>query len=321
MKKLESITEEQKAQRLVIRDKWLDLGLKHHEFDRERFDRGIRWLYCDMLKKPMPDILVVDSPMGAQYGLTLVRALTKDSVGASVGASVRDSVGASVWASVGDSKYESFTPYGSISDYGWVAFYQYFQSIGHPIGDAEKKFNAFVDLLMANHYDMIVMENLVVVCKKPQHIRMDRGVMHCTDGPCIEWADGYKLYAIRGRILPSWIWEDKENHTKERYIGEKNAEYRAGMYAVLGQQRMMEMLGAKSIDTCNDNNETLTLLKTDEAFDTADGRQPYAWVQCNCPSTKTTYLLGVKPHHTKAKAAMAELWGLTEDQYIIGQHT
>lgn len=206
-------------------------------------------------------------------------------------------------------------------DYAWVAFYDLFHRIGITLGPASNKYSEFKSLLLANHYDFIALSGLVVVCKKPQYIRMDQGRMHSVVGPCIEWGDGYKLYAIRGRILPSWIWEDKEKHTKEKYLAEKNAEYRAGMYAVLGQERMMNMLGAKKLDSCQDNDETLTLYKTKEKFDTADGRQPYAWVQCNCPSTGTTYMLGVKPHHTKAKAAMAELWGLDEKEYIIEQHT
>jgi hypothetical protein len=217
--------------------------------------------------------------------------------------------------------FEVFSPYGSLRDYGWVAFYRYFQSIGHPLGDAEGLFNSFVDLLLANHFDFVPMDNLVVVCKKPQYINMDRGVMHCTTGPCIEWGDGYKLYAIRGRVLPAWIWEKKDSMTKEKYLSEKNAEYRAGIYAVQGQERMMKMLGAKKVDSCADNDEVLTLYKTEEEFDTADGKQPYAWVQCNCPSTQTTYMLGVKPHHTLAKEAMAELWGLKAEEYVIEQHT
>lgn len=174
---------------------------------------------------------------------------------------------------------------------------------------------------MANHYDFIPLENLVVVCKKPEYIHMESGRMHCTTGPCIEWKDGYKLYAINGRVLPGRIWEERDSITKEKYLGEKNAEHRAAMYAVLGQQRIMEILGAQSVDTCADNDEVLVLYKTKEEFDTADGRQPYAWVKCSCPSTQTTYLLGVKPHHTSAKSAMAELWGLGEKEYIIEQHT
>jgi len=60
MKKLEALTAEQIAKMAVVRDEWLDYGLKPQVFDRERFDRGIRWLYCDIMKKPMPDVLVVE---------------------------------------------------------------------------------------------------------------------------------------------------------------------------------------------------------------------------------------------------------------------
>jgi hypothetical protein len=227
-------------------------------------------------------------------------------VRASVRASVRDSV-----------EFTSFTSYGNISDYGWVAFYDFFQSIGHPIGEAEVKFNAFKNLLLSHHYDMCVFEKLVIVCEKPLYIHKNEdGRMHNLNGPAIEWEDGYKLYYVNGRNLPEWIWEQKDTITKEQFINEKNSEIRAGIYAVVGQKRMMEILGAECVDTSHANNEILRLWKTKETFPEADDNV-LAWVQCQCPSTLTEYFLGCEPEHTSALEAMAARWGLKSNNYNV----
>jgi cobyric acid synthase len=99
--------------------------------------------------------------------------------------------------------------------------------------------------------------------------------------------------------------------TRERFMSEKNSEVRGGMYAILGQKGVMDLLGAEVIDVkviahANGDLETVELLKTKEKFPEIEN-QPFAWVKMVCPSTGTNYLQGVEPHHTNALEAIASL--------------
>ncbi len=283
----------------------------------------------------------VCAPVGASVRASVWASVwdsVGDSVGASAGASVWDSVwasvGASVWASVGDSvgasvrdsvwasvrasvvlKFYDFALYGSCSDYGWVSFYDYFTRIGVI---NHEKFNHFKSLIESGVYDMIQFDKLAIVCENPQFIkRNNNGRLHCTTGPAIGWADGYELYFINGRLMPESIL--KNRITREQFINEKNAEIKGGMYEILGQRGVMNLLGASVVDTKtivhkNGDIETVELLKTSDTFPEIDN-QPLAWVKMVCPSTGTNYLQGVEPHHTNALDAIASLSMFKPEEY------
>ncbi|MBV7534079.1 DUF6745 domain-containing protein [Chitinophaga sp. sic0106] len=253
-----------------------------------------------------------------------VRAQVWDQVRDQVRAQVVDQVGAQVVAQVGDQvgvEYTSFTGYagGSIYDYGWVSFYDFFTQVG-VIDHAG--FNQFKSVLLSGIYDMIQLEGFCIVSSLPSKIiRNAEGRLHNPNGPAIEFADGYAQHYVNGRALPSWIWEKAAagQITKEMFLREPNSEIKGGIYEVLGQKRMMDLLGAIEIDSCtithrNGDLETVTLLKTSELFEEIDG-QPFAWVKMVCPSTGTQYLQGVDPHHTDALTAIASLSPFKPEDY------
>ena len=64
----------------------------------------------------------------------------------------------------------------------------------------------------------------------------------------------------------------------------------------------------------NGDLEEVTLLKTKETFAEIDN-QPFAWVKMICPSTGTTYLQGVEPHHKDAIEAIASLSMFSASEY------
>ena len=105
----------------------------------------------------------------------------------------------------------------------------------------------------------------------------------------------------------------------EMFLAEKNSDIKGGIYEVLGQKKMLELLGAEIVDTkdivhANGEIETITLLKTKEKFEEIDN-QPYAWVKMVCPTTGTQYLQGVQPHHTDARAAIASISMFKPEEY------
>jgi len=261
------------------------------------------------------------------------RGSGRGSCGAQVGDQVRDQVGAQVgdqvWAQVGDQvgaqvwaqgiEFQSFGSYPSVGDYGWVSFFDLFTQIGVI---NHKGFNEFKEIFSSGIYDTIQLNGFCIVSNMPSKIvRNNSGRLHNPTGPAIEFNDGYKQYYVNGRALPAWIWEKAEagEITKEMFLKEQNSEIKGGIYEVLGQKRMMDLLGAKQIDTrqivhANGDVETVTLMKTKEKFSEI-GNQPFAWVKMVCPSTGTQYLQGVEPHHTNALEAIASLSPFKPEEY------
>ncbi len=307
---LEKLTPEQERIIIECRDEWLHRGLKENSFNMEEFRKGINWLY-DKCGFGPPHIIVTDSPMAAQSAANIIMennfSIEKMQEEVDKRIDLKKKV-----------PLQNFTPYGSLSDYGWASFYDAMERIGVDLGPKKEEFHIFMNFLKAGHYDFIALESVVIVCMKPQFIKQVEGRNHATDGPAIAWKDGYKLYAINGRTMPAWVFEDEI--TKDKFIKETNAELRAGMYARLGQAAVMKLLGAELVDTCTDNDEVLKLWKTKEKFPELRD-QHLTWVECACPSTGTSYLLGCDPSATTAKAAMAASWGMQAEEYTVDDHT
>ena len=179
----------------------------------------------------------------------------------------------------------------------------------------------------SNIYSAIYSELVCVVSKYPKKIyRNASNALHNPIGPSVEWgcysqATRWDCYYINGRNLPVWIWQkaEKNGFTKEDFLKEANSEVKGGIYEVMGQSKMMTLLGAVEIDKRtivhkNGDMEEVTLLKTKEKFAEIDN-QPFAWVKMICPSTGTTYLQGVEPHHKNAIDAIASLSMFESKEY------
>ena len=236
----------------------------------------------------------------------------RDSVWDSVGDSVMASVGDSVWDSVRDSIRASVNEYSSyidLSNYGWVSFYDFFEKIN--LLD-NFNFKQYKKLIRSNVFNAYEYENYVFAIKPPVYIETNlAGRLHSTTQAAVQFRDGSEYYFINGRPIPAWIVNDKSSITKERFMKETDADIKGAIYESIGQQGMLDLLGAKVVDRreivhANGDREVVELLKTDDLFKEIDN-QPFAWVSMCCPSTGTHYLQGVEPHHTNAIEAIASL--------------
>ena len=238
-----------------------------------------------------------------------IRANIRANIWANIWANTR----ANIWANIGDNigdnkiKYEPFSSYGNIGDYGWVAFYDYFTRIGVL---NNKDFNSFKSLIGAGIYDMIQLKGFCIVCELPNKITRDEaGRLHNTNQSAISWSDGYEQYYIHGRAVKKELFDRciAGKVTKNDFIKEGNEENKAAIYEILGQEKMLQLLDAKEIDrgtfvhTCGDLEEVI-LYKTTERLPELNN-QPLAWVRFVCPSTGTNYLIDVEPRHTDARKA------------------
>ena len=318
---------------LETRDEWINLFFDNvrnkRGIDKPAFEEGIKWLYNDLLKKPTPKIIYCDGWLSCLLTIAIlkdknlikkswdsvmasVKDSVMDSVRASIKASVGDSVRASVWDSVGDSVGDSVNEYSSyidLSNYGWVSFYDFFEKIN--LLD-NFNFKQYKKLIRSNVFNAYEYENYVFAIQPPVYIETNlAGRLHSTTQAAVQFRDGSEYYFINGRSIPAWIVNDKSSITKERFMKETDADIKGAIYESIGQQGMLDLLGAKVVDRreivhANGDREVVELLKTNDLFKEIDN-QPFAWVSMCCPSTGTHYLQGVEPHHTNAIEAIASL--------------
>jgi hypothetical protein len=97
-------------------------------------------------------------------------------------------------------KYFSFGAYGSVSDYGWLSFYDFFERIG--LEYQNEGFTRFKELVRCGIYDMIQLEEVCVVCSLPSKIKREVnegiGVLHSITESAIAWEDGYEQHYLWG---------------------------------------------------------------------------------------------------------------------------
>jgi hypothetical protein len=244
-----------------------------------------------------------------------------DQVGDQVGDQVWDQVGDQVWAQVGAQVGATMpASYINYSDFGWISFYDFFRrntdlDFGHSIWE---KFDELSAGMATGIYEIYPYRGICIVSRPPEKIFRDElGRIHNTEGPAIRFRDGFSVYAIHGRRLPAWIWEQRDTITRDKFLQEKNAEIRGGMYAVLGQKKVFDLIGAKEVCRKQANDETYILYRSKELI----GDKYWQWVGVSCPSTGTNYLLGVPESVTCPIEAVAGTWGLSASEYIINQHT
>jgi hypothetical protein len=162
-------------------------------------------------------------------------------------------------------------------------------------------------------YSAVFSELVCVVSKYPKKVHRDNeNRLHNTKGQAVEWESYSKeteftSYCIHGRSIPKFIAEIALNGelTKEVFIKEQNDEHRSAWYNYVGEERMLEILGAVAVDTFNvthnnQEDEVITLFKTKEKLNRIKNK-PYAWLKRICPSTGNAYLTPTDPDFKTAE--------------------
>lgn len=314
---INELTEKQKEILIKNRDFFIKSALTYKEIDRNECNKYIDWLY-NLCKLQKPIKIYVSSPYAAQIAANYINILflgkniekTKEQIGEQIGEQVGEQV---------KSVYYEFSFYTSICYQSWYSWCQTMIDIGIKLSDNFSKLILFNNIGI---YDCIHLNGVSIICEKPIKVIRANNRLHNPNGPAIEWRDGYKLYAINGRILPPWIWEktDKNEITKDDFLKERNSEIRGGIYAVMGQKKIASLLETKEIDSQTLIHEygveTISLIKTIQSYKEI-GDVPFAWVKVQCPSTSTEYMLGVEPQHTNALEALASTSPFKASQYKL----
>jgi len=320
--RIDKLTPEQTAQLQPWADKWIEIGLSTMPADRATAEAGILecYKYAELAEVP---IFWVPSPMaGVLIASLSAHIIDHDIVKKSKGKVASDkydlppSVGDIVAAVIGKDRsvamaaIEASLDAGNVSVHptyagqfwvAWAAHISFFIdvcSLELP-GDLPGRFEAYRKLVTSAG-SCWPNKNFCLVCERPHRLlRNESGQLHCTDGPAIEYGDGWGLWAIDGTEVDEQIVLRPETQTIAQIHSDTNEDRRAIRIERLGWVRYLEESEAKVIDSRrNDVEGTREVL-----FECADGQKRFV---ATCRAKKLV-ALGVPPETKTCKEAQAWL--------------
>lgn len=237
---LEKLTPEMEALIPVVRDEWINrlYDCKNTELEQKDAEEFVAWTYAKAGFTNPPMVIIVDSPAAAHKE---ANRLYREHVDPNA--------------------KDQFFAFGSsmgCSNYGWVAFYDFFTRIGIINHDDFNEYRNFTRLGIFNTIDL---HDVCIVSKMPVEIHSTvvngNRVLHGEDCSAIRFSDGFELYFWRGANVPKkWIME-KESLTKDDILGTDNAELRRALMEILGAKRYYDIIsdgkGLKLIDEDTDH--------------------------------------------------------------------
>lgn len=230
MKKIESLTQEQKNKFPEYIEKWTRIGLSTEPANRRLAEEGVIEAYKIAGKKP-PKIIWCDSPLSMALTCAVVKEFYKNR--ASVWDSVGDSVWASVWDSVGASVRDS--GYGQ-HDANWIGFYDFFRNECGLNTQTQKLLG--LQKITENAGWFLPYSEICWISDRHRIVNQDKSKrLHCENGAAVEYSDGFKIYAWHGVRVPEWIILNPEQITPEKIFAKQNSEIRRVMTERYGFRR------------------------------------------------------------------------------------
>ena len=153
-------------------------------------------------------------------------------------------------------------------------------------------------------------EEFCLVSDFPELIRIDdQGRPHCADGPSHRWRDGWELFHWHGTVVPGQWLTDKNFLTPKIAMKEPNLEKRRAAIEIIGWDRILTELNAKTID--RDNDPEIGELVEVSLPDL--GPAKFLRVKCG---TGRQFAIGVPSDITKALDAQAWIVGLDPKDFV-----
>lgn len=276
---MKSLTPKQVSRLEEIKKEYIDKALTYQPFDDERIKICVEFAYST-INLPMPRVHKVVSPFDAQMLANKMNGTTN--------------------------KFYSFGTYLTIYWQSFYAYYDTFAEFGLITPEDYPNYFLLREFVDSGIFSTIEFDTDIIICEKPVICKMVNNRMHSLGGPAIQWRNGYGQYYINGRNIPEEVFEACLNgtYTREMYLNETNDEVRSAAYMILGDKKIMDLLGASEIDTCmithhNGELENISLFRTKEKLNKYKGTY-YAWLKRICPSTGTVYLTPTNPEFNSA---------------------
>ena len=235
------LTEEQKNQLKVYRDKGIAAGIDTTPISGAEVRTVVEGLYEHILQKDMPRLEIHLSPHTAWQA-------------------VKDHAG---------EEMEYVPPYieGHLDSY-FFSYYDYMHEVLGVEYDCMPAYEALRGALKIGH--LYPMEDVCIISLKPVEIHMVSDKYHCETGPAVLYGDGEALYMLNGVNVPKWlVMTPRKELEALKFATIKNVEVRREFVRKIGVERLVEQLNCEVLDKEDDYE----LLLVDLGGET--GKWPY----------------------------------------------
>ena len=257
MKKITSLTDEQKARFGEWSERWIQIGLATEPADFEAAtEAALKGYKLANHGRPMV-ILRMGSPYAATVGgamaCLMLRSLFESQVESQVGSQVWSQVGSQVESQVGsqvrNAAKEGFSNYGydSLWGSGFAAWVSFFRDVCGWQDPVLEKFEVLETLVKSCGWTWWH-KNVLAISDRPRVINRDeQNRLHCETGPSISYPDGWSLYHWHGVLIPGeWVTGCKP--TASEALKWENMEQRRAACEIVGWSEILKALNAKVID-------------------------------------------------------------------------
>jgi hypothetical protein len=242
------LTREQEQSLPEFRDLWLNIGLSTEPLNPAKVLEAVALAYTLAGLRPPQFALFARGPREAmQFIAAATRsALTMDEVEQAAAQGVIGLTDAlrSVIRESGDDSYQFVRPsfYGQ-HEAGWFSFHDFFNQ---QFGLSERGRGLRELAKQAGWVWMY--EDLVVVSERPLRVSMANGVLHDEHRAAVEYADGTRVYAVRGVIVPErWVVE-RECMDPAEIFECTLTDVRAAGIALFGYARLKQQLRYRIVE-------------------------------------------------------------------------
>lgn len=171
------------------------------------------------------------------------------------------------------------------------------------------------DILQTLAYDcgwFFPFEKVCLVCDRPSTFSIDSEQrLHAEGRPAVEFADGFRVYAFQGVILPEkYGIVPSSEWNCDWLLSETNAELRRVLISGVGYDRMCQELRVRKLDSWAEYD----LLEIPSEVDI----EPIYLLQMTCPSTAKIHALRVPPDILSAREAIQWVnWGIDPPEFNV----
>lgn len=217
--------------------------------------------------------------------------------------------------------------WGWDEDY-WLAYYDVFTRAAPDAFEprALRRFESLVEVRSALNC-FFPFPDMVLCCENPRVLQVDeRGRLHRPDGPAVQYADGWAIWAWHGVRVPWDLIERPQDITVGEIEGEPDVEVRRIMVERMGWERYVTESGLRPIDaddwgTLYARNlpgepEPLMIVRVLNSTPEPDGSQKYYFLRVDprCRPLLDENQFG-DPQKPTPLNAIASTFGLTGEEY------
>lgn len=306
--KIDNLTPEQWAEIAEIVPRYLRDTYK--EIPDEDMASAVTKLYS-LVNKDLPPIIYVDSPMAGSI-VTLYLNSMPDEKAAKIAATVNTKkedkkllkyrtlrledhdtiktmlkeVGGKSSTALSDALFFYFRR-------SHAAFYEGGKIAGVQFN--EEDYNTYLQIV--NNLSVIYpYEEACIVCRNPIFVGWDdQNRVSATDRPAIEWADGFKIWAIEGHLADEQLIMHPETQTLEQIQKEENEEVRRIRINRYGWSKFIQDVGGEVRDVQSIRNGTEGKVWMESLMHARNENMDYTVLLTYDPSTGRPYALEVPP--------------------------